>query len=132
MLKQEGHLAARPPNPLAPRAGHLPARARAVIWLYMYGGPCGFDLFDPKPQVNKLHGKPFPGKIDVFFGNPGPVMRSPFAFQRHGRSGAWVAEVFPHLARCVDDICFLEASHDVTKLPTITYESVISRAGLRP
>jgi Protein of unknown function (DUF1501) len=113
MLEREGLLAASPStslNPLALRASHLPARAKAVIWLYMYGGPCGFDLFDPKPEINKRNGQPYPGgKLDVFFGNPGPIMRSPFAFKRHGRCGAWVAEVFPHLARCVDDIAFLKA-----------------------
>jgi hypothetical protein len=95
--------------PLAPRSGHFPARAKAVIWLYMYGAPCGFDLFDPKPELNKRHGQTLPGDIDVLFGNPGPLLRSPFQFKQYGRSGAWVADVFPHLARCVDDIAFLNA-----------------------
>jgi hypothetical protein len=113
LLSQSGLLAAETPpvatNPLAPRPGHFPARAKAVIWLYMYGAPSGFDLFDPKPELTRRHGEQLPGKIDVLFGNPGPLMRSPFSFKQYGQSGAWVSEVFPYLARCVDDLAFIKA-----------------------
>jgi hypothetical protein len=96
-------------DPLAPRPGHFPARAKAVIWLYMYGAPSSIDLFDPKPDLDRRDGQRLPGPVDVLFGNPGPLMRSPFSFQRYGRSGAWVSELFPHLARHVDDLTFLRA-----------------------
>ena len=91
------------------RPGHFPARAKAVIWLYMYGGPSSLDLFDPKPEVTRRDGQKLPGSVDVFFGNPGPLMRSPFAFKQHGQSGAWVSELYPQLARQVDDLAFLHA-----------------------
>jgi hypothetical protein len=96
-------------DPLAPRAGHFAARAKAVIWLYMYGAPSAIDTFDPKPEVTKRHGQRLPGKVDVLFGNPGPLMRSPFAFKQHGKSGAWVSEQFPNLANHVDDLTFIRA-----------------------
>ncbi len=82
-------------------------KARTVIWLFMNGGPSHIDLFDPKPALAKWDGKPFPGEADALFPNPGPVMKSPFRFRQYGESGAWVSEVFPHLARHVDDIAFV-------------------------
>lgn len=94
---------------LAPKPGHYPARAKSVIWLFMEGAPSGFDLFDPKPELDKNDGKRIP--IDVFFGNPGPLMKSPFQFQRHGESGAWVCEQYPNLAKHVDDIAFVKSCY---------------------
>jgi hypothetical protein len=93
----------------APRPGHFGARAKAVIWLYMYGGPSSIDLFDPKPELDRRDGEKLPGPVDVLFGNPGPLMRSPFRFRQHGQCGAWVSELFPQLAGCVDDLAFLRA-----------------------
>jgi hypothetical protein len=91
------------------QAHHAP-KATSVIWLFMEGGPSGFDLFDPKPALEKHHGQRVPG-IQVFFGDPGPLLRSPFAFRRHGRSGAWVCDRFPALAAHVDDIAFIRSVH---------------------
>src|SRR5712691_3482982 len=61
-----------------PRLPHFAARAKSVIWLFMEGAPSAVDLFDPKPELDKSHGKRI--NIDVFNGNPGPLMKSPFAF----------------------------------------------------
>jgi len=91
-------------------APHFAPRAKSVIWLYMEGGPSGFDLFDPKPGLDRAHGKKLEG-VEVFFGKPGPVMKSPYAFRQHGRSGAWVCEKFPAIAKCVDDIAFVKSVH---------------------
>lgn len=88
-----------------------PARAKSVIFLYMNGGPSGIDCFDYKPALETLHGKPFPGEIDTLFPYPGPIMASPFKFKRHGESGAWVSECYPHVARHVDKMAFLYACH---------------------
>jgi hypothetical protein len=88
---------------------HHPAKAKSVIWLFMNGGPSGIDLFNRKPALEKWDGKRFPGKIDTLFPHPGPIMRSPFKFQKHGNSGTTVSEVFPNIARHVDDMTFLHA-----------------------
>jgi len=84
-------------------------RARSVIWLFMNGGPSGIDLFDHKPELRKWDGKSFPGQIETLFPYPGPVMQSPYAFQKYGECGATVSEVYPHLARHVDKLTFLNA-----------------------
>ncbi len=89
---------------------HHAPRAKSVIWLFMEGGPSGFDLFDPKPALEKHHGERVPG-IEVFFGDPGPLLRSPFSFGRHGKSGAWVCDRYPNLARHVDEMAFVKSVH---------------------
>jgi len=97
-------------NPLAPAESHFEPKAKSVIWLFQEGGPSGFDLFDPKPALKKWHGQRIPG-VDPFFGDPGPVMNTPYSFKQHGESGQWVANVMPHIAECVDDMAFLKAVH---------------------
>jgi hypothetical protein len=92
---------------MSPRPSHRPGRARAVIWLFMEGGPSGFDLFDPKPELQRRHGERI--AIETFFGNPGPLLRSPFAFRQHGQSGAWVSEIHPAVAQHVDRIAFVKS-----------------------
>ena len=95
-------------DPLMPRPPHFRPRAKSVIWLYMEGGPSGFDLFDPKPELQKRHGQRVAG-IQTHFGNPGPLLRSPYSFQRYGQSGAWVCEKYATLAQHVDDIAFVKS-----------------------
>ena len=63
-------------SPMAPRQPHYPARAKSIIWLFMEGAPSSVDLFDPKPELTKRDGQRI--DIDVFNGNPGPLMKSPF------------------------------------------------------
>lgn len=84
-------------------------KAKSVIWLFMNGGPSGLDLFSHKPALDKWDGKRFPGSIKTLFPHPGPIMKSPFKFQRHGESGLPVSELFPNIAKHVDDIAFLNA-----------------------
>ena len=114
LLQQEGLLAATDyQDPLAAKPGHFAGKAKSVIWLFMYGGPSGIDLFDPKPELTKHDGQQLEGKgkLDVFFGNPGPLMKSPYAFKQHGQSGAWVSEVYPALANVADDLAFIKSVH---------------------
>ncbi|MBV8879622.1 MAG: DUF1501 domain-containing protein [Planctomycetaceae bacterium] len=87
---------------------HFAPRAKSVIWLFMEGGPSGFDLFDYKPELQRSAGKRVDG-IETFFGNPGPLLRSPYSFKRYGQSGATVCERYSTLAQCVDDIAFLKS-----------------------
>jgi hypothetical protein len=86
---------------------HLPAKAQSVIWLFMEGGPSGVDLFDPKPELDRRAGQKM--AIDVFNGNPGPLMKSPFRFRRHGECGAWVCDQYSHVARHVDQMAFVRS-----------------------
>ncbi len=102
LLQRQGR-AAGSSRPIIPRA-------RSVIWLFQEGGPSGFDLFDPKPELQKSDGKRLEG-VDPFFGNPGPIMRSPYAFRQYGESGTWVSEVMPHTAQCVDEIALIKSCH---------------------
>jgi hypothetical protein len=102
--------------PLRPRAPMFPARAKSVIFLLIHGGLSQVDSFDPKPELDRHHGKKLTGDllkgVQVMTyngGNGAPLMRSPFAFARHGQSGIEVSEIFPHLATCVDDLCFIRS-----------------------
>jgi hypothetical protein len=98
-------------NPLSPKDSHFPAKAKSVIFLYMYGGPSHIDTFDYKPDMQGMDGK----TVDVkTFGrgghkNKGRIVETPWTFARYGESSQWVSELFPHLATCVDDIAFLKS-----------------------
>src|SRR5881394_4578611 len=94
-------------SPMAPRAPHFPAKAKSIIWLFMEGAPSSVDLFDPKPELTKRDGQRI--AIDVFNGNPGPLMKSPFSFKQYGQSGAWVCEKYPNVATHVDDFAFIKS-----------------------
>ena len=97
---------------LKPRAGHLEPRANAVIHLVMNGGPSQMDLFDPKPELDKNHGKSYFQSIAGEVENPqsaGALMRSPFKFAQHGHSGIWISEAMPQLATQVDKIAIIRS-----------------------
>ncbi|MEZ6062437.1 MAG: DUF1501 domain-containing protein [Planctomycetaceae bacterium] len=96
-------------NPLAPREGHFPAKAKAVIWLFMEGAPSAVDIFDPKPELTKRDGQTT--DIQAFFGNPGPLMKSPFSFQQYGDCGQWVCEKYTSVARHVDKLAFIKSCY---------------------
>ncbi|MCS7023831.1 MAG: DUF1501 domain-containing protein [Bryobacteraceae bacterium] len=98
-------------NPLAPKQPHFSAKAKSVIFLFMVGGPSQIDTFDPKPLLKKYEGQRLPesfGKVQSqFTDGTTPILASPWSFRQYGQSGAWVSSLFPHLAECVDDICFV-------------------------
>src|SRR5436309_2123098 len=116
--------ARRGPDDLRPRPAHFEAKAKAVIHLFMNGGPSQMDLFDPKPALDRLHGKPYfdriAGEVE-FIKDAGALMRSPFRFARHGKCGAWVSEVMPHLAGVVDELAFIRSMHTTN----LTHEPAI-------
>ena len=102
---------------LRPRQPVLEPKAKAVIHLFMNGGPSQMDLFDPKQELAKRHGesyfKQIAGEIE-FIDSAGALMRSPYKFQQHGECGMWVSEVMPHLAKQVDDIALIRSMHTTT------------------
>ncbi len=100
--------AAASPNPLAPRPPHFAARAKRVIFLFMKGGPSHIDTFDDKPRLRRDDGKPLPfEKPRVQFAETGKLLASPWKFRQYGESGIEVSELFPEVARRVDDLCIL-------------------------
>jgi hypothetical protein len=103
-------------DPMAPRPTHFPARAKNVIYLFMAGGPSQLDLFDYKPRLAALNGQPVPesliaGKRFAFMdtSHGTKLLGSRRAFAQHGRSGAWVSDLFPYTAGVVDDITLLKS-----------------------
>ena len=102
----------RPADPLAPRAPHFAPGAKRVIFLFMAGGPSHVDTFDHKPLLQRDHGRPYPfSRPRVIFNPTGTLLGSPWRFHRHGACGMPVSELFPHVAQCVDDICFIHSIH---------------------
>lgn len=97
--------------PATPAETHHAPRAKAVISLFMSGGVSHVDSFDYKPELQKRHGEPLSGfgRIKVRQGFPGPLMKSPFAFQRYGKSGKLVSELFPNMGGIVDDVAFIHS-----------------------
>ncbi|TLD69770.1 DUF1501 domain-containing protein [Phragmitibacter flavus] len=98
----------------APSLSHLPGKAKAVIHLFMAGAPSQLDLFDPKPALEKLDGKPLPPSVIgnqrlAFIRPDAGVMASRFKFAQHGQSGAWISELLPHTAQIADDLCFIRS-----------------------
>ena len=81
--------------------------AKRVIQIFCCGGVSHIDTFDYKPELVKRDGQECKKVFDTFFAQPGNLMKSPFSFQQHGKSGRWVSSLLPHTAGRVDDITFL-------------------------
>ncbi|MHB1423295.1 MAG: DUF1501 domain-containing protein [Gemmataceae bacterium] len=112
LLSSTARAASGASNPLAPKAPHFPARAKRVIFLFMNGGPSQVDTFDPKPALVKYAGQAKDGTTRQ--NAAGKLLPSPFQFHKHGQSGIEVSELFPHIARCIDDICVIRSMHTNT------------------
>src|SRR5205809_4781083 len=99
-------------NPLAPRPGHFPAKAKSIIWLFMNGGQSQVDTWDYKPELAKRDGKKLEGfdsKTGFFPDQVGGLLKSPFQFAEHGKSGTWASELFPKVVEHVDDMAFIHS-----------------------
>ena len=98
-------------SPMAPRPSPLAAEAKAVIFLFMYGGPSHVDTFDYKPALYPLDGKTIEIKTRGRGGakNQGRIVGPKWSFSRYGECGKWVSELFPHIAQRVDDIAFVHS-----------------------
>jgi len=111
VLADAGFLCAAPVNPLAPRKPHFPAKAKHIIHVYLNGGPSQIDTFDPKPELKKFDGKKLPAGNLTTERPTGAALPSPFKFQKYGRSGIEISELFAKTATHVDDICFIRSMH---------------------
>ncbi|HYO81861.1 MAG TPA: DUF1501 domain-containing protein [Bryobacteraceae bacterium] len=98
-------------NPLAPKAPHFAPKAKRVVYLFLNGGPSQVDTFDPKPMLDKHHGKPAPSGNLKTERKTGNLMRSPFTFRKYGQSGIEVSEIFPRIASLIDDVCVIRSMH---------------------
>jgi hypothetical protein len=119
LLRDENLLAA----PHVPRVGrafdmtakppHAPPKARAMISLFMHGGPSHVDLLDPKPELTKHSGSDYQGEVTYSFINRASkkLFGSPFAFAKHGQCGTEVSELLPHLGEIVDDVAVIRSMH---------------------
>jgi uncharacterized protein DUF1501 len=111
VLAADGSLSAAPSavNPLAPRQPHFRPRAKQVVHLFMNGGPSQVDTFDPKPLLDKYHGKPLTSPNLRTERKTAGAMRSPYKFLRHGKSSIEVSELFARTAACIDDLCIIRS-----------------------
>jgi hypothetical protein len=118
LLAGQGELAAEvvnSNNPLAPKTPHFKPRAKHIIHLFMNGGPSQVDTFDPKPELEKYHGKQPPAASLKTERKTGGLFKSPFTFKKCGKSGIEVSEIYPEIGSCIDDICVIRSMH--TNIP---------------
>jgi len=111
MTGLQGMLQSATSDPLAVRQPHFAPKAKHVIFLFLNGGMSQVDTFDPKPALAKWDGQPMPGpkiKTDRASGN---LMRSPWEFRKHGQSGIEVSEIFPEVAKRIDDFCVIRSMY---------------------
>ena len=101
--------AATATDPLAPKPVHFPAKAKRVINLFLNGGPSQVDTFDPKPMLDKYHGKPVPSGNLRTERKTGNLLKSPFSFKKYGQSGVEVSDIFPQLGSHIDDVCVIRS-----------------------
>jgi hypothetical protein len=111
-----GDTAASPPqatttNPLAPHPPHFPAKAKAMIHIYLNGGPSQVDTFDPKPLLKRYEGQPLPAGNLTTERPTGGALPSPFRFNKYGQSGLEISEIFARTAAHADDLCVIRSMY---------------------
>ena len=114
LLARDGYAASL--NPLAPKKPHFMGKAKRVIYMFMEGGPSQMDLFDPKPELVKWHGKSLPESFTkdlklAFIKPSAAVLGSPRVFTRHGQSGMELSDYIPHIAKQADNLCLVRSVH---------------------
>jgi hypothetical protein len=111
LLRQDGQLTAAETG--EPNGPHFAPKAKAVIFLFMEGGPSHLDTFDPKPELTRLHGKKLPGSFGTVITPMGTggnnLLASKRTFRKHGQSGIEVSDWLPNIARCVDDLAVVRS-----------------------
>jgi hypothetical protein len=103
-------------NPLAPKTPHFPAKAKAVISIFCYGGVSQMDTFDPKPELYRRRGEALTGKGEVVVsqGNPGGLMPALWEFKRYGQCGMEVSDLFPNVGALADDIALVRSMYGLS------------------
>jgi len=114
LLNQDGYGAAF--DPMAPRPPQFPGKAKRVIFLFMEGAPSQMDLFDPKPELQKWHGKSLPPSLTkdlklAFIKPTATILGSPRTFQKYGPQGMDISDLLPHTASIAGDLCFVRSMH---------------------
>jgi len=111
-------------NPLASRPPHFPSTAKAVISLFMQGGPAQMDTFDPKPELQKLDGKPLPAsfksddlKLQFMSAAGAGLMGSPFRFAPRGQSGLEISDLLPNIAEHADKLAVVRSCYHAVGTP---------------
>lgn len=132
-MAPEAGLNAAVSDPLAPKPPHRPhPKAKAVIFLFMAGGPSHIETFDPKPLLNELHGQPRPLEFGEakyqFVKSDAKLLGTKRTFQKYGRSGIEVSDLLPKTAECIDDIAVLRSCHgDMVVHSAAQYELMTGR-----
>ena len=117
MAEEQAHSAQHTasPNSLAPQSPHFAAKAKTVIFLFMAGGPSHIETFDPKPALNDLNGKPRPDSFGEakyqFIQKDAKLLGCQRSFRKYGESGIDVSNLFPHTAKCVDDLAIIRSCY---------------------
>ena len=121
---------------------HFAPKAKRVIYLFQNGAPSQLESFDYKPLLNKMHGEELPASVRMGQRLTGmtanqskfPLVGSHFKFGQHGQSGAWVSEIFPNMAKIVDDLCFVKTLHTeaINHDPALTFMQTGAQQGNRP
>ena len=105
-------------NPLDPRPGHFPGKAKSVIYLFMAGGPSQLEMFDHKPELHRYNGQPIPESfikgrrfafMDTFTKNPPKLLGTIREFAQHGQSGQWVSGLLPYFSQVVDEVAIIRS-----------------------
>ena len=127
LLAEEKASAAGKTAAEGPREPHFPPRVKRVIWLFMHGGPSHVDLFDPKPDLEKLSGKPLPDSFGMVMTRrkvaENPLLGPIKPLRPRGESGLYVSEMMPHVAELADDLCVIRSLHgDSVNHPQSVYQ----------
>ena len=129
-------------SPIVNAGDHPPAKAKRIIYLFQAGGPSQIDLHDWKPRLVKDHGVELPESIrkgqrlTAMSGNQAslPLVGSPFKFEQHGQSGAWLSDLLPHTSKIADELCFIKTMHTeaINHGPGVTFMQTGSQFPGRP
>jgi hypothetical protein len=127
LLERERALAGTPVDPMAPRPPHFPAKATRVIYLFMHGGPSHLETFDPKPELQRLAGRPLPESFGRVATRrqvaTNPLLATKRTFRNCGKSGLPVSDFLPHLAGCADELAVIRSCRaDSVNHPQAVYQ----------